>query len=193
MENNSALLIVDVQNDFCPGGALGVTDGDRVVGPINRAIDRFRAAGLPILATRDWHPPVTTHFKEYGGIWPVHCVQETRGARFHPDLQLSPEVVILSKGTDPQRDSYSAFDGATGEGTLLETFMEEGGIGHLYIGGLATDYCVKATALEAILIGKKVTVLTDAVAGVDLEPGDSERALEAIRQGGGAFCRVDDL
>ena len=193
MERNAALLIVDVQNDFCPGGALEVRYGDRVVEPLNRAIARFLAEGLPILATRDWHPPVTKHFQQYGGIWPVHCVRDTTGAAFHPALRLPPDAMILSKGTDPERDSYSAFDAATADGTLLERLLEERGIGHLYIGGLATDYCVKASALEALLTGKKVTLLTDAVAGVDLEPGDSERALEMIRQAGGEFCRVEEL
>jgi nicotinamidase/pyrazinamidase len=193
MERNAALLIVDVQNDFCPNGALHVPDGDRVVAPINRGIDRFRAEGLPILASRDWHPPVTKHFQEQGGRWPVHCVRETPGAAFHPDLELPPDVVILSKGTDPDRDSYSAFDGTTADGMLLEQFLEMRGIEHLYIGGLATDYCVKATALEGLLIGKKVTILTDAIAGVELEEGDSERALAAIRQAGGEFLRVEEL
>ena len=193
MERNSALLIVDVQNDFCPNGALHVPDGDRVVAPINRAIERFRVEGLPVLASRDWHPPVTRHFQEHGGRWPAHCIQETTGAAFHPELRLSPDVVILSKGTDPDRDSYSAFDGMTVDGKLLEELLEEGGIEHLYIGGLATDYCVKATALEGLLLGKKVTILTDAIAGVDLEPGDSDRALAAIRQAGGEFLRVEEL
>jgi len=193
MERNSALLIVDVQNDFCPNGALHVPDGDRVVAPINRAIERFRVEDLPVLASRDWHPPVTRHFQEHGGRWPAHCIQETTGAAFHPELRLSPDVVILSKGTDPDRDSYSAFDGMTVDGKLLEELLEEGGIEHLYIGGLATDYCVKATALEGLLLGKKVTILTDAIAGVDLEPGDSDRALAAIRQAGGEFLRVEEL
>ena len=193
VERNAALLIVDVQNDFCPNGALHVPDGDRVVAPINRAIDRFRAEGLPVLASRDWHPPVTRHFQEYGGTWPVHCVRETTGAAFHPDLQLPPDVVILSKGTDPDRDSYSAFDGASVDGILLEELLETREIDHLYIGGLATDYCVKATALEGLLLGKKVTILTDAIAGVDLEPGDSDRALAAIRQAGGEFIRLEEL
>lgn len=193
MERNAALLIVDVQNDFCPGGALHVPHGDRVVPPLNRAMDRFRFEGLPILASRDWHPPVTTHFQAYGGRWPVHCVQETPGAAFHPDLHLPSDAVILSKGSDPERDSYSAFDGTTPDGILLESLLEARGIDQLYIGGLATDYCVKATALEGLLIGKKVTVLTDAIAGVELNPGDSERALAAIRQAGGVFMRVGEL
>jgi nicotinamidase/pyrazinamidase len=193
MERNAALLIVDVQNDFCPNGALHVPDGDRVVAPLNRAIDRFCAEGLPVLASRDWHPPVTRHFREQGGRWPIHCVRETPGAAFHPDLTLPYDVVILSKGTDPDRDSYSAFDGTTAGGILLEQFLEMQGIEHLYLGGLATDYCIKATALEGLLIGKKITIISDAIAGVELEPGDTERALAAIRQAGGGFMRVEKL
>ncbi len=193
VDRHAALLIVDIQNDFCPNGALHVPEGNRVVEPMNRAINRFRVEALPILASRDWHPPVTRHFREYGGIWPVHCVQETSGAAFHPGLRLPPDAIIISKGIDPDRDSYSAFDGTVPDGTMLEKFLEAQGIEHLYIGGLATDYCVKATALEGLLIGKKVTILTDAIAGVELEPGDSERALMVIRQAGGEFLMVDEL
>ncbi len=193
MERDAALLIVDLQNDFCPEGALHVPQGDKVVAPLNRAIDRFRGEGLPVLASRDWHPAVTRHFREEGGIWPRHCVRHTPGALFHPGLRLPPDAVIISKGTDPDRDSYSAFDGTTGDGLLLEEFLEMKGVNRLYIGGLATDYCVKATALEGLLLGRKVTILMDAVAGVELEPGDSDRALEAILRGGGEFTRVDEL
>jgi nicotinamidase/pyrazinamidase len=193
MERNAALLIVDLQNDFCPKGALHVPEGDRVVAPLNRAITRFRQEGLPVLASRDWHPRVTHHFQEYGGIWPVHCVRDTPGAALHADLLLPADAVIISKGTDPDRDSYSAFDGTTTEGLLLEEFLMAQGIEHLYVGGLATDYCVKATVLEGLLLGMQVTVLLDAVAGVDLAVGDSERALEAIRAGGGMFLSVTEL
>ena len=193
MERDAALLIVDVQKDFCPKGALHVPEGDRVVEPLNRAIRRFQEEGLPILASRDWHPTVTRHFQEYGGIWPAHCVRDTPGALFHPDLRLPWDAVIISKGTDPERDSYSAFDGTTAEGMLLEEFLETQGVHRLYVGGLATDYCIKATVLEGLLLGRKITLLLDAVAGVDLEPGDSVRALEVIRQGGGILSRVDEL
>jgi nicotinamidase/pyrazinamidase len=146
-----------------------------------------------VFASRDWHPRETKHFRQYGGVWPVHCVRDTPGAAFHPALRLPPDAVVFSKGTDPERDSYSAFDGTTEEGTLLMERMVAGGINHLYIGGLATDYCVRATALEALLLGKKVTVLTDAVAGVDVTPGDSALALEAVRRAGAEFCLVADL
>ena len=123
MERNAALLIVDLQNDFCPGGSLPVADGDRVVEPLNRAIQYFTAKGLPVLASRDWHPPVTSHFKEYGGLWPPHCVQGSSGAGFHPGLRLPAEALIVSKGTDPGSDSYSAFDGRTDDGRALKEIL----------------------------------------------------------------------
>ena len=193
VERDTALLIVDVQNDFCPSGALGVPDGDRVVEPLNRAAEFFAAAGLPVLASRDWHPPVTKHFRQYGGSWPVHCVQGSAGAEFHPDLRLPSGTVLLFKGIDPERDSYSAFEAVTGEGVPLAALLTSLGVRHLYVGGLATDYCVNFTAGDALRSGLAVTVLTDAVAGVDVTPGDSVRALEEMKQAGARFCTVDDL
>ena len=193
MERDAALLIVDLQNDFCPGGALQVPDGDKVVAPLNLAINRFQVEGLPILASRDWHPARTHHFLEYGGTWPVHCVQNTPGAEFHPDLRLPDDVIVITKGIDPEQDSYSAFDGTTTDGFPLEQFLKTRGIAKLYIGGLATDYCVKATAQEGLLLRKKVTILLDAIAGVEMVPGDSSRALEGLRQGGAEFIRAHEL
>ena len=193
MDNDAALLIVDVQNDFCPNGALAVPEGDRVVEPLNRAAERFARAGLPVLASRDWHPPVTRHFRQYGGSWPVHCVQGSEGAAFHPDLRLPPGTVQLFKGLDPGRDSYSAFEAVTDGGIPLATLLAWLGVNHLYIGGLATDYCVNFTTRDALRSGVAVTVLTDAVAGVDVAPGDSARALEEMKQAGARFCTVDDL
>ncbi|HEX9079167.1 MAG TPA: isochorismatase family protein [Desulfuromonadaceae bacterium] len=193
MKRDAALLIVDVQNDFCPNGALGVPDGDRVVEPLNRAAELFAAVGLPVLASRDWHPPVTKHFRQYGGSWPVHCVQGSNGAEFRPDLRLPPGTVLLFKGIDPERDSYSAFEAVTGEGVPLAALLASLGVRHLYIGGLATDYCVNFTAKDALRSGLAITVLTDAVAGVDVTPGDSERALKEMERAGAHFCTVDDL
>ena len=193
VERDTALLIVDVQNDFCPNGALPVPDGDRVVEPLNRAAQLFAAAGLPVLASRDWHPPVTKHFRQYGGSWPVHCVQGSEGAAFHPDLRLPPGTVMISKGTDPEWDSYSAFEAVTDKGIQLTALLASLGVRHLYIGGLATDYCVSFTARDALRAGLAVTVLTDAVAGVDVNRGDSARAMEEMKQAGARFCTVDDL
>ena len=183
-EADSALLVVDVQNDFCPGGSLPVAEGDRVVPVLNRYIEAFRAAGRPIVATRDWHPARTIHFKEFGGTWPVHCLQGSPGAEFHPDLRLPPEVVVVSTGTDPDEDGYSAFDGRDDAGRLLARMLADRGIRRVYVGGLATDYCVKHSVLDAIEAGFEVVLIQDAVRGVDVQPGDSERAVEEMRAAG---------
>lgn len=191
--DRAALLIVDVQNDFCPGGALQIREGDRILAPINRAAERFAAAGLPVLATRDWHPPQTGHFRQYGGLWPVHCVRDTAGAEFHPGLRLPPGTLVLSKGTDPAADGYSAFEGVTDDGRPLAEVLRELRVQCLFICGLATDYCVRRTVLEALPWGLEVVVLNDAVAGVDLNPGDSARAMEEMIVAGARVATVGEL
>ena len=193
MSSQMALLIIDVQNDFCPGGALPVADGDRVIEPLNRAVHRFINAGLPVFASRDWHPLETQHFQEHGGQWPVHCIRDTLGAAFHPNLHLPEQAVVLSKGLDPQADGYSAFEGQTEDGIFLTTLLTEAGINHLCIGGLATDYCVKATVMDALSRGLSVTVLADGVAGVDIQPCDAQRALESMCKAGARILAVDAL
>ncbi|CAH2031383.1 nicotinamidase [Trichlorobacter ammonificans] len=193
MELNAVLLLVDLQNDFCPGGALQIPEGDRVIGPVNRLLRWAVTSGLPVLATRDWHPSMTGHFTKFGGIWPVHCVQGTPGAAFHPGLLLPEGAVVLSKGTDPERDGYSAFEAATADGRVLRELLDGIGAHRLYIAGLATDYCVRTTVLEALREGFSVTVLTDAVAGVDRTPGASARALAEVERGGARLMTVDDL
>lgn len=180
----AALLIVDVQNDFCPGGALAVTNGDRVVAPLNRAAARFAAAGRPVYASRDWHPAQTSHFAPFGGPWPVHCVQGTAGAAFHPALRLPVTTVILDKGDNPGRDDYSAVTAHDATGALLVDLLQRDGVEHLYVGGLATDYCVRATVLDLLVAGFSVMVLANAVAGVDVNPGDSDRALVEMQTAG---------
>jgi len=193
MNEKMALILVDVQNDFCPGGALAIPDGDRVVEPLNRAAAAFAAAGLPVFATRDWHPPQTRHFQPFGGPWPVHCVQDSVGAAFHSDLRLPAGTILLFKGIDEHQDGYSAFDGVTETGSSLAELLTEHGISHLCIGGLATDYCVRTTVLDAGKHGLTVTVLSDAVAGVDLQPGDSERALAEMRAAGARMLKVAEI
>lgn len=193
IEQHAALLIVDLQNDFCPNGALAVPNGDRVVEPINRAVALFLAAGLPIIASRDWHPATTRHFRPFGGSWPVHCVQDTNGAAFHPGLHLPQSVLILSKGIDPKLDGYSAFEGTDAVGRPLGTILTSLGVRHLYLAGLATDYCVLFTGIEALRNGYQVTVLSDAVAGVDLMSGDSERALEELGAAGARLATTRQL
>lgn len=193
MKSKAALLIVDVQNDFCPGGALQIQNGNMVIEPINRAVKYFSAAGLPILASRDWHPPETRHFRPFGGVWPVHCVQGTEGAAFHPGLSLPDETVVLSKGINPEQDGYSAFEAITGDGRMLAELLQELGVRKLYISGLATDYCVLCTTVEALRTGFEVTVLTDAVAGVDIIAGESAGALEDMARAGAHMALVEDL
>lgn len=193
MNENAALLIVDLQNDFCTGGTLQVPNGELVVEPINRAAARFAAAGLPVLASRDWHPPVTKHFRKFGGSWPVHCVRGTAGAAFHPDLCLPQGTLVLSKGINPELDGYSAFEGVDESGRGLKLLLSDLGVQHLYLAGLATDYCVLFTAREALQSGLQVTVLTDAVAGVDVAPGDSESALHELSVLGAQMALTDEL
>jgi nicotinamidase/pyrazinamidase len=189
MEKGSALLIEDVQNDFCSGGALTVPGGDEVVPVLNRYIDMFLGQGLPVFASRDWHPAESSHFSDYGGIWPVHCVQGSDGARFHPELNLPDAVVVISKGMDPAEDGYSSFEAFSDEGKGFSESLEERGVRHLFVGGLATDYCVRNTVLEALKKGFSVTLLIDAVRGVDLKPGDSESAIrEMVLAGAVVTC-----
>jgi nicotinamidase/pyrazinamidase len=193
MVEKAALLIVDVQNDFCPGGTLPIPAGDAVIAPLNAAAHLFSAAGLPVLASRDWHPPQTRHFRDFGGNWPVHCVAGTPGAAFHSALQLPPETVILSKGSDPALNGYSAFEGVSPDGRQLAELLRAMGVQRLYVGGLATDYCVLITTLEARQRGLAVTVLTDAIAAVELVPGDTSAALAEMKRAGAQFASVAEL
>jgi nicotinamidase/pyrazinamidase len=184
-----ALVVVDVQNDFCPDGALGVRDGDRVVPALNRWIARFRAVGAPVVLTRDWHPRETRHFAAGGGAWPPHCVQSTPGAAFHRDLAVPPEAIVVSKGMDPEQDAYSAFQAQDALGRPLPAVLSARGVRRLFLGGLATDYCVKATTLDAARAGFQTVVLLDAIRAVDLVPGDGERALAEMRAAGARVLR----
>ncbi|MBN1868972.1 MAG: bifunctional nicotinamidase/pyrazinamidase [Candidatus Omnitrophica bacterium] len=187
-----ALIIVDVQNDFCPSGALAVTDGDAVVPVLNKYIEIFTKNDWPIIATRDWHPSKTKHFKTFGGLWPEHCVENTQGAAFHPALQLPPSAIIISKGIDPEKDGYSAFEAVNQQGQDLLTILKRMGIKELYIGGLATDYCVKETTLEAL--GKfKVILLEDGIKGVNLKADDSTRAIKEMVAGGAQITTFDEF
>ena len=173
-----ALIVVDVQNDFCPGGTLAVAHGDEVVEPLNEQIDEFLERGAPVYKSRDWHPATTKHFQAYGGTWPVHCVQNTKGAEFHPGLRDDPRINVISKGLG-DTDCYSAFDE-----TDLAAQLREQGVEEVVVGGLATDYCVKNTVLDALKHGFKVTALKGAMRAVDLQPGDGDRAIEEMRAAG---------
>ncbi|HEU5459715.1 MAG TPA: nicotinamidase [Pyrinomonadaceae bacterium] len=176
--SKQALIVVDVQNDFCPGGALAVARGDDVVEPLNKLIDEFLERGYPVYKSRDWHPPTTKHFEKYGGTWPVHCVQNTKGAEFHPALRDDPRITVVSKGLG-DTDCYSAFDE-----TDLAAQLRKQGVREVLVGGLATDYCVKNTVLDALKNGFKVKALSDAMKAVEVHPGDGEQAIEEMRAAG---------
>jgi len=173
-----------MQKDFCPGGALAVPDADRIVAPLNRYLAEARGRDMPVYASRDWHPPVTTHFREFGGEWPPHCVQGSEGAQFHADLRLPADAILIAKGDDPAHAGYSAFDGHTEAGTTLLSDLRHRRVSRLYVTGVATDYCVKATALDALRAGFDVRILNDAIAGIDLHPGDVDRALDELTRAG---------
>jgi nicotinamidase/pyrazinamidase len=184
MDSTSALLVVDIQKDFCAGGALPAPGGADIIPAVNRHLADARSREMPVYATRDWHPPSTSHFKEYGGVWPPHCVQGTAGAQFHPDLKLPPDAIVVNKGDDPQRHGYSAFDGHTSAGKTLLDDLRDRHITRVYVTGIATDYCVRESALDALRAGLEVRVLTDAIAGIDVRPGDAQRALDEISAAG---------
>jgi len=185
-----ALVIVDVQNDFCPDGALGVRGGHEVVAPLNRYAERFAEAGAAVFASRDWHPRRTRHFKEHGGLWPPHCARDTPGAAFHPELRLPAGTTVVSKGMDPDEDAYSCFQARDDRERPFALALSARGVQRLFIGGLATDYCVKATALDAVRAGLDVVILEDAVRAVDLEPGDGKRALDEMKAAGAHFTTL---
>jgi nicotinamidase/pyrazinamidase len=176
--NKRALIVVDVQNDFCPGGALAVAQGDEVVAPLNKLIEEFLERGEPVFKSRDWHPEKTRHFAAYGGTWPVHCVQNTKGAEFHPELIDDMHIRVISKGLGDE-DCYSAFDG-----TDLALQLQRLGVEEVWVGGLATDYCVKNTVLDALKEGFRVKTLKDAMRAVEVKPGDGARAIAEMQNAG---------
>ncbi len=188
-DERTALIVVDVQNDFAdPGGSLYVRDGEQVVGEANREIEAAHAAGALVVYTQDWHPPVTPHFAKDGGIWPVHCVAGTWGAQLHPDLRVVEPTETVKVGAAGE-DGYSGFSMRsvdTGEehSTGMADLLRARNVERVVVLGLATDYCVKETALDALRLGFTTTVVSDAVAAVDLEPGDGERALAEMRTAG---------
>jgi nicotinamidase/pyrazinamidase len=191
-----AFLIVDFQNDFTPGGALPVAEGDEIAKSINTLLDSFDL----VIATRDWHCPdhgsfagVKVDSEKWRGadppsIWPVHCVEGTPGAELHPDLEQEKVDVVIDKGQDPNSQGYSGF-----QDTQLGRLLRERGVDHLFVAGLATDYCVKNTVLDARHEGFDVTVVEDAVRGVEVEPGDSERALEEMERAGAHLASSDEI
>jgi nicotinamidase/pyrazinamidase len=187
IETDSGLLVVDMQNCFLPGGSLAVAEGDEVIPVINRYAALFAEEGRPVFASRDWHPQETIHFQK----WPVHCVQETEGAEFHPDLHLPPDVTVVSKGMDPQQDAYSAFQAIDERGRLLGDVLRERGVRRLYVCGLALDYCVRYSALDAVRAGMEVTLLVDATRAVNVELHDAEKAIEDLVRAGVRLATVE--
>lgn len=177
-----ALLIVDVQNDFCPGGSLAVNDGDKVVPVINQIIDKFDL----IIASKDWHPMDTVHFEN----WPVHCVQNSEGAELHPDLDTHKIDQIFLKGTGNRDEGYSAFEASN---VSLDKYLKEREVDELYVAGLATDYCVKATAIEASGNGFNTYVITDAIRAVNVNSGDGSKALEDMEKAGCGMIASNEL
>lgn len=185
MQNNSALLLIDLQNDFCPGGSLAVKEGDRVIAIANQLMSHFKT----IIATQDWHPNNHVSFMD---LWPVHCVQNTKGAELHADLHENNITAIFKKGTDPKIDSYSAFyDNHHEKSTGLTNWLHEKKITTLYVMGLATDYCVKFSCLDAIDDGFQVYLIEDGCRGVNLEKHDIENAIREMQDKGILFIQSD--
>lgn len=183
-----ALIVVDVQNDFLPGGSLPVPDGDAVVPVLNRYIAHFTEGGFPIYASRDWHPSDHCSFEAHGGVWPVHCVADTAGASLAPDLELPDTAVIVDKATSKEEDVYSAF-----EGTTLTDDIRRSQSNRLFIGGLATDYCVLNTVRDAAALGFQILVLRDAIRAVEVREGDGAQAEAEMRRLGAEMITLDDI
>lgn len=181
----TGLIVVDVQNDFCPGGALPVAKGDEIIPKLNAVIQSFEHRGLPVFFTRDWHPKDHCSFVSQGGIWPAHCVKGSRGARFHPDLFVPTEAHVISKATRRNFEAYSAF-----QGTTLERRLRDLGVRRLVVGGLATDYCVKNTVLDGLAAGFGVDLMTDCVKGVNLKKNDSAAAIREMVTRGAELTSV---
>lgn len=183
-----ALIIVDVQYDFLPGGALAVPESDQILPVLNKYIEIFEKRGLPIYMTRDWHPVNHCSFKEYGGPWPSHCVVDTRGAAFAEDLKFSSPTIVISKATTPERECYSDFGT-----TNFEASLRANGIGRLFVGGLATDYCVLNTVKDALGLGFTTFLLRDAIRGVNVQPDDSRKAEQEMIRLGAQSIELQDL
>lgn len=183
-----ALIIVDVQNDFCPGGSLAVPDGDQVALVLTGAAEGFAMSGAGIVATQDWHPEGHSSFEEQGGPWPRHCVRGSKGAQFHPDLHLPARTLTVRKGSDPEVDAYSGFLDSD-----LEEQLSHAGIKRVFVGGLATDYCVLNTVLDALEKGFETYLLTDAIGAVEVNPGDGERAVARMIDAGARATTVSEV
>jgi len=181
-------VVVDFQNDFCPGGVLAVPGADAIIPAVNTYIRMFSSAGLPVVFTRDWHPPDHSSFREHGGPWPAHCVRGTHGAQIHDDIAIPPRAIFIDKGTDRESEGYSGF-----ESTPLEEKLRRLGVRRIFVAGLATDYCVKHTALDALERGFDVVLLLDATKGIGLKDGDIEGSIEQVVKAGGHTASIDQF
>ena len=188
LREGDALIVVDVQRDFLPGGALAVAGGDAVIPVLNHYAEKFDRRGLPVFATRDWHPPDHCSFRQQGGPWPPHCVAGSPGAELPSTLVLPAETEIISKATRSEADAYSGFDG-----TALASRLRKLGCTRVFVGGLATDYCVRATAVDALKEGFEVVILEDAIRPVDVRPGDGARALAELLAQGAQRVRLEEV
>lgn len=188
LDKNDALIIVDVQNCFCPGGELPVKEGDKIVPIMNKYIQKFQKAGAKIYATRDWHPPNHKSFKDQGGTWPPHGLRESKGAEFHSELRLPEEATVISKGENPSVEGLSGFDQ-----TNLEGKLKKDGVSRVFVGGLATDYCVKHTVVDALKISFEAILLIDATRGVNRKPGDAKRAIEEMIRKGAKKATLSEI
>jgi len=188
LTKQDVLIIVDVQNDFCPGGLLAVPGGDQVATTLTHVAGEFHKRGARVFATQDWHPARHSSFKEKGGPWPPHCVQDTEGAEFHPNLHLPEGTAVIRKGSDPKVDAYSGFLDSD-----LEEQLKRAGVRRVFVGGLATDYCVLNTVLDALNRGFETHLLTDAIGAVNVSPSDGEKAIRQMRDNGARITTVSDV
>ena len=186
---DAALILVDIQNDFCPGGALAVAEGDKVVPVVNRLMPHFPL----VVSTLDWHPANHVSFRDQGGPWPPHCVQQTFGAELHPALDRRQIAHTFRKASTPERDAYSEFEGVDDEGGSLDQYLKTRGVNRVYVAGLATDYCVRATALDALRLGYETFVVTDAVRAVNVQPDDGAKALAELQAQGARLVASNEI
>lgn len=187
LDEGDALLVIDMQVDFLPGGALGVGDGQETIAPVNHLIDLFASQGLPVFASRDWHPAGHCSFKEQGGLWPVHCIAGSPGAAFAPELALPDDAVVVSKAETVEVDQYSAFGGTT-----LAADLRARGVARVTVCGLATDYCVLNTVTDALEEGFDTLIVPEAMRAVDVQPGDGARAMDRMVARGAVSVRLND-
>jgi len=187
-EQTDALIIIDIQNDFLPGGSLAVPEGDQIISVLNHYIDQFEKLHLPVFATRDWHPENHCSFIEFGGIWPVHCVAGSPGAQISNEIKLPESSLIISKATSPEENAYSGLDGTNLENKLLNL-----GIKTVWVGGLATDYCVLETVKDFLAKNFKVILLMDAIRAVNVNPGDDKRAVQIMVNAGAQPITLKDI